>query len=60
MLKILHFFVYLNQRQIDGGIQKMRIKIHDKVSSYRMDKIKPNYSELSRRFNCDARTVKRY
>lgn len=60
MPKILHFFVYLNQRQIDGGIQKMRIDIYEKVSTYRMDKIKPNYNELSRRFNCDARTVKRY
>ncbi|MCK9472070.1 MAG: IS21 family transposase [Bacilli bacterium] len=25
-----------------------------------MDEIKPNYSEISRRFNCDPRTVKRY
>lgn len=38
----------------------MRIDICEKVSTYRMEKIKPNFSELSRRFNCDARTVKRY
>ena len=25
-----------------------------------MDKIKPNFSEISRRYNCDPRTVKRY
>lgn len=60
MPKILHFFVYLNQRQMDGGIQKVRTDIYEKVSTYKMDKIKPNFSEISRRYNCDPRTVKRY
>lgn len=38
----------------------MRKDIYEKVSMFRMDDIKPNYSEISRRFNCDPRTVKRY
>jgi transposase len=42
------------------GIQKMRSDIYEKVSLFKMDGIKPNYSEISRRFDCDPRTVKRY
>ncbi|NCC62227.1 MAG: IS21 family transposase [Verrucomicrobiae bacterium] len=38
----------------------MRIDIYEKVSLFKVEKIKPNYSEISRRFNCDPRTVKRY
>jgi transposase len=38
----------------------MRSDIFEKVSQFRMDKIKPNFSEISRRYNCDPRTVKRY
>lgn len=38
----------------------MRTDIYEKVSTYKMDKIKPNFSEISRRYNCDPRTVKRY
>lgn len=38
----------------------MRIDILEKVSIYKMDKIKPNYKEIARRYNCDPRTVKRY
>lgn len=53
-------YTEINDKLIDGGIQKVRTDIYEKVSIYRVDKIKPNYSELSRRFNCDARTVKRY
>ena len=34
--------------------------IYEKVSLFKMEKIKPNYKEISRRFDCDARTVKRY
>ncbi|HBY65969.1 MAG TPA: IS21 family transposase, partial [Acholeplasmataceae bacterium] len=38
----------------------MRTDIYEKVSLFKMEKIKPNYKEISRRFDCDARTVKRY
>ena len=38
----------------------MRQDIFEKVSRYKMDQIKPNYSEISRRYGCDPRTVKRY
>lgn len=38
----------------------MRTDIYEKVSLFKVEKIKPNYREISRRFNCDPRTVKRY
>jgi transposase len=38
----------------------MRSDIYEEVSLFKMDGIKPNYSEISRRFDCDPRTVKRY
>lgn len=38
----------------------MRTDIYEKVSLFKVENIKPNYREISRRFNCDPRTVKRY
>lgn len=38
----------------------MRKDIYEKVSLFKVENIKPNYREISRRFNCDPRTVKRY
>ena len=43
-----------------GGIQKMRIDIYEKVSLYKMNDLKPNFSEVARTYGCDPRTVKRY
>lgn len=38
----------------------MRIDIYEKVSLYKMNDLKPNFSEVARTYGCDPRTVKRY
>lgn len=38
----------------------MRKDIFDYLEALRKDGLKPNYSFIARKYNCDARTVKRY
>ena len=38
----------------------MRSDIYEKVSLYKMNDLKPNFSEVARTYGCDPRTVKRY
>lgn len=38
----------------------MRIDVREGVKKYLMDKIKPNFKQLSKQYGCDYRTVKRY
>lgn len=42
------------------GINKLREDIFNVMKEFIKEGIKPNYSEIARRFNCDPRTVKRY
>ena len=38
----------------------MRKDIYERMKIMRQEGVKPNYSEIARRWNCDYRTVKRY
>lgn len=38
----------------------MRLELQEELTFYKMEKIKPNYAALGRRYNCDPRTIKRY
>ena len=38
----------------------MRKDIYERMKIMKQEGVKPNYSEIARRWNCDYRTVKRY
>ena len=38
----------------------MRKDVYERMRIMKNEGIKPNYSEIARRWNCDYRTVKRY
>lgn len=40
--------------------KSMRTDVYEKVSLYKMNELKPKFTEVARTYGCDPRTVKRY